>query len=118
MREIQNDCCGCPGLECIHCGREKDYEVIICDICDKAEEDMYEYNGKDYCEDCLFNVWVNENSDDLELVISPNGENIKDVLEYLAECIEDNPSELWYYLSEYSRKRWIEFRDDCENKED
>ena len=114
MREIQNDCCECPGLGCINCEKGEDYEVISCDICGEGGEDMYEYDGKDYCEDCLFNAWVNDNAADVELVICPNGETLKEVLEYLAECAEDNPSEFWYYLSEESRKRWISFRDDCE----
>ena len=81
MREIQNDCCGCSGLECIHCEKGEDYEVISCDICGESGEDMYEYDGKDYCEDCLFNVWVNDNAADVELVISPNGETLKEVLD-------------------------------------
>ena len=32
--EIRNDCCGCT-IPCIHCEKEKDYTVAICDWCNK-----------------------------------------------------------------------------------
>lgn len=113
MREIQNDCCGCPELGCINCEKGKDYEAVTCDICGAGGEDMYEYNGKDYCEECLFEVWFNENIEDISILIKPTWD-LKECLEYLAECVTDNPNELYSYLSEADRKKFNDFRNNCE----
>ncbi len=114
MRKIQNDCCGCPELPCINCEKGKDYECVYCDICGESEENMYEYGGKDYCESCLFIAWLNNYNEDVEFIVRPGIEKIADVFKYLAECAEDNSSELWYYLSEKSLAKWTSFRSDCE----
>ena len=114
MREIQNDCCECPDMRCVNCEKGRDYEVISCDICDCSEEDMFEYGGKDYCEDCLFITWINEHSEDVEIVIKPGKDCLKDVLEYLASCTTNYATEFLNYLSESSLKKWIGFRNECE----
>jgi len=113
MREIQNDCCGCPGLRCNNCEKGKDYEVIYCDICGESESTMYEYGDKDCCEDCLFVIWLNNYPEDIELIVKPGTENINQVLEYLAECVSNDPNEILYYLSETSRNKWEAFKEEC-----
>ncbi|MBO7696463.1 MAG: hypothetical protein J6T10_27815 [Methanobrevibacter sp.] len=114
MRKIQNDCCGCPELRCINCEKGKDYEAAYCDICGDSQENMYTYKDKDYCEDCLFVAWLNNNSEDVEFIVLPGIESIKDMFLYLAECAENNVNELWYYLSAESLRKWNVFRDECE----
>lgn len=55
MRDIQNDCVGCP-QGCISCGRNHNYTVFYCDRCnDELEEnEVYELDGKEYCEQCYY----------------------------------------------------------------
>ena len=48
-----NNCVGCA-IPCIHCGA-KSVETCFCDVCGVviATEERYEYDGDDYCKDCL-----------------------------------------------------------------
>ena len=53
-RYKDNLCVGCP-QGCISCGRNRDYEIVECDICGKTitdEYDFHEHEGKDYCDKC------------------------------------------------------------------
>lgn len=67
MREIVNECCGCatPGYPCrgdacLH----RHVERFYCDKCG-AEAKLYEYDGKELCEECLLeNFLVVEGSED------------------------------------------------------
>ena len=55
MRELENDCVGCP-QGCIHCGRNRNYYKWTCDRCGKQTTDGDEFfhldQGSDYCPDC------------------------------------------------------------------
>lgn len=56
MRKIENECCdcaasgypcsgsSCPNLNVLH---------VYCDTCRSEDEEMYCYEGKDYCIECL-----------------------------------------------------------------
>lgn len=48
---------------CYNCGRDRKQETVVCDYCGKEIEGFYFYtNGeKDYCEDCLDTVIIEEN---------------------------------------------------------
>lgn len=50
----ENDCVGCA--ECIGCGRNRDYEIeyLECDSCGNEVDKLFVYDGKELCEDCLF----------------------------------------------------------------
>lgn len=55
-REIRNDCCDCaaPGYPCLgsHCPR-RNVEYLVCDKCRNDADCLYEYEGKELCEECL-----------------------------------------------------------------
>lgn len=102
MRSWQNDCVGCP-QGCIHCGRQDDYCVVECDECGACEENMYQYNGLDYCEDCLFWIFVKTGmaifTDEKEYNYS------------IADMIEAKDLNLIYFLE--NEEDWDQFKDDC-----
>lgn len=55
MREVRNDCVGCP-QGCIHCGRGDDYVVYECDSCGAETEEgvkLYSDGAYHYCLTCL-----------------------------------------------------------------
>ena len=63
MRYTANDCVGCPdGCRC--CGRDRDYTVVECDKCreqlDLASENVFCYEGKDYCKDCFREILIED----------------------------------------------------------
>ena len=58
MRKIENECCDCavPGYPCRGAACPNITVLhVYCDgpDCDCEDEEMYVYNGKDYCRDCL-----------------------------------------------------------------
>ena len=58
MAKIRESACnGCA--ECIHCGRSYQYYTYYeCDSC--GDEAEYQYDGKDYCQDCLIDTLLKE----------------------------------------------------------
>lgn len=60
MREIENYCVGCE--TCVHCGRDKNVEIITCDICgdqiegDSCTEDDESGRPLDLCKKCMEKV--------------------------------------------------------------
>lgn len=44
--------CYCCDLPCMDCGR-KHVAVGYCDVCKDEAEKLYEYAGKEMCEDCM-----------------------------------------------------------------
>lgn len=50
----ESDCRGCA--ECIGCGRDRlrDVEYLECDRCSAEVEKLYVLDGKELCEECLF----------------------------------------------------------------
>ena len=56
MRQVEDECCGCatesypcrgdmcPNRHAVH---------LYCDICHSDVDKLYEYDGSDYCEECL-----------------------------------------------------------------
>ena len=66
MRIFVNECCDCatPGYPCMGsaCPR-RSVEHFLCDKC-KTEAKLYEYDGKELCEECLLEEFpVIEGSD-------------------------------------------------------
>lgn len=54
----ENDCVGCA-QGCIRCGRQHSYlslDDLICDECGDSFEKVYDYNGNQFCLECLANV--------------------------------------------------------------
>lgn len=51
-REVENFCVGCP-QGCINCGRKHDVTIYYCDECETQDVDLYEWNGRELCEDCI-----------------------------------------------------------------
>lgn len=58
MTVERNDCCDCavPGYPCIgsHCPRTH-IKIHVCDECE-CEETLYEYEGRELCQDCLLDI--------------------------------------------------------------
>ncbi len=54
MKKILNDCCGCavPPYPCNPSCPLKAVTHFYCDKC-KEETKLYEYNGGEYCIDCI-----------------------------------------------------------------
>lgn len=50
MKKNENNCVGCD--YCICCGRRHE-EVLYCDECGDISDKLYEYFGKELCENCL-----------------------------------------------------------------
>lgn len=65
---IENNCVGpCP-MGCIDCGRRHEH-VYYCDICDDyADEDnpLYEFEGKEVCENCLLESLMSKICDECD----------------------------------------------------
>lgn len=56
LEKWENNCNGCP--ECKGCGRDKDYlwKYLVCDKCGESVEELYEYDDKWYCDECITDV--------------------------------------------------------------
>ena len=72
MRYTANDCVGCPdGCRC--CGGDRNYTVVQCDKCreelDLANENVFCYEGKDYCKECFREILIEEinQNDDISI---------------------------------------------------
>lgn len=57
MERIENDCVGCD--YCINCGR-KSVRYLYCDQCGCNEQNLYRFNDKDYCYDCLIKELITD----------------------------------------------------------
>lgn len=56
MRKYENECCDCatPGYPCLGVSCPNlNVMHVYCDICDCEDDEMYCYEGKDYCRKCL-----------------------------------------------------------------
>lgn len=55
MIKYENECVGCPpemgclGSACPY----RDVPYLYCDICDEDVDELYEYEGKQVCADCI-----------------------------------------------------------------
>ena len=107
-REWENNCVSCP-QGCIHCGREKDYEVIYCDVCGESAETMYEFEGEDLCEACLFEAWENWGGADFDLSLIDDDLTEDEKQEWLESLLAHpakNYLELIDLLTENSYNEW------------
>ena len=100
MRYTTNDCVGCP-QGCIGCGRQRSYQVIECDECGDWNEVMYEVEGKDYCESCLFELWLSLHEAEPEFKA------------WLNEWVPDKDN-----LPEAYEQSWHDFKLECQVEED
>ena len=62
MKRIENDCVGCD--YCVHCGRDK-VLYIYCDVCNDTDDKIYNFDGKDYCYQCLVKELISHYSDEI-----------------------------------------------------
>lgn len=51
--EKRNDCNGCAD-GCHHCGRNKDYGVLVCDICEQEFDELAKIDKMELCPECLW----------------------------------------------------------------
>ncbi len=59
MKKKVNNCCDC-GLPCmLFCPLRDDSYIFACDECgdEVIQEDLYEYEGKEICGDCLLRIF-------------------------------------------------------------
>lgn len=124
-REWENNCVSCP-QGCIHCGREKDYEVVYCDACGISEEDMYNFEDEDLCERHLFEAWENWGNASFDINKIEDDDMTQDEKqEYLDDLLSDiagNYLELIDLLDDWSYPAWEIFKretriEDCGNIE-
>ena len=59
----ENDCVGCE--TCIGCGRKYSYYIHECDDCG-CNEQLYKYNGKELCVDCLLSYFDEVDMEDFD----------------------------------------------------
>lgn len=57
MTQTENRCNCCDNY-CDNCGL-KHYEVHYCDMCDNEMDEWYEYDGYEYCDNCLEELAAN-----------------------------------------------------------
>lgn len=65
-KEKDNDCVGCEW--CVHCGRG-DYTVYYCDHCEEVideNQDLYKWEGEEWCLDCIKNALPQMACDDMD----------------------------------------------------
>ena len=53
MIETRNDCNECAD-GCHRCGRNKDYDVLVCDVCEHEFDELAEVDGMELCPECLW----------------------------------------------------------------
>ena len=63
MIERQNDCVACE--TCFNCGRKDDYYFHVCDDCG-SEEQLYIFEGKELCQDCLIEYFEEVDMDEFD----------------------------------------------------
>lgn len=52
--------------ECVHCHLSgKVYPVLMCDCCKDYADKLYEYDGNQFCEDCLLKQFYTVTADEL-----------------------------------------------------
>lgn len=64
MIYTDNDCVGCE--YCINCGRKEDYHVFECDDCGESIMELFRYDGKELCENCLKKYFENIKIEDID----------------------------------------------------
>lgn len=66
MRRIEDNCVGpCP-QGCLGPGCPKRHEVVfVCDECGCEPDLLYQYDGKDWCEECLLEQFPSVHVDDM-----------------------------------------------------
>lgn len=62
MKRIENQCIGCE--YCIDCGA-KSVKASYCDRCDNEVEDLYIFDDKELCLDCLYEVLATEYAEEI-----------------------------------------------------
>lgn len=67
MRRIEDNCVGCPPeMGCLGRGCPKRHELVFCcDECGSDADLLYQYNGKDWCEECLLEQFPSVYVDDM-----------------------------------------------------
>lgn len=60
MRKHENECVGCPpGVGCLGSAcPNRDVLHVSCDACGDEDDEMYSYDGQDYCGACLISLLV------------------------------------------------------------
>ena len=55
MRRFENECVGCPtGMGCLGCAcPNRSVLVLECDECHSEEDNLYSWNDKEICFECL-----------------------------------------------------------------
>lgn len=64
MISKENNCVGCP-QGCIHCGRELDEIILICDSCYEQVDELYICDGKQLCSKCALDTHEKITADDI-----------------------------------------------------
>ena len=109
MVEFEDDCVGCDYGSCVGCCYSGKSAHLYCDDCKEEIEILYEYDGKELCEDCLREAVEPECDED--------GEEIEvDLDEYETITYESAENERYYEpeydpcekweREEYERERW------------
>ena len=62
MTKIESWCCSCD--YCISCGRDS-VPVVYCDVCNNTDDKIYNFDGKDYCYQCLVKELISNYSDEI-----------------------------------------------------
>lgn len=56
MIVYEDQCYDCELRRCLSCPYNNPVAIYTCDICESTAS--YTYDGKDYCEDCLYKMWL------------------------------------------------------------
>lgn len=59
----ENYCVGCE--ICMNCGRKYDYYFHACDECG-SDEQLYKYDGKELCDECLLSHFDEVNMENFD----------------------------------------------------
>lgn len=92
-RHYEELCVGCDfkGADCLGCSLNRKELMVECDQCgDVLQDYVYEYNGEDYCEECLLKQLMKEYGvEDEEDLTDEQRDEIDDVLDNCKEEIEE-----------------------------
>ena len=93
MVRFEDDCVGCDWGSCGGCIYSRKLPYLYCDECGSEDEILYEYYGKQLCEDCLREVVEPEYDED--------GEEIELELKEYHTISYDNAEYYYDFESEY-----------------